>query len=238
MAHIVGRGRYARETYPEGPGGGSGGGTGPTGPSNGPTGETGTTGVTGPTGPTGVNGAATNTGATGPTGPTGVPGTATNTGSTGPTGASGASLEFGSFFALIPGDTAVTAVAAGTGVAQGTPMLLPQNGPTNGIVRSGADGYILPSAGIYSVSFQASVDEPGQLGLDLNPGGGPVRITDSVAGRATGTSQIMNNLLITVVTPGSILRLINPSTATALTKTPIAGGTATVSAQLVIKRIS
>jgi hypothetical protein len=107
MTKLIGRGRYATETYPGGPVGfGSTGASGPTGPiGTGPTGPTGAastvtgpTGPSGPSGPTGTPGGATNTGATGPTGsigstgptgPTGIPGSATNTGSTGPTGTLG-----------------------------------------------------------------------------------------------------------------------------------------------------
>jgi hypothetical protein len=65
MSHIIGRGRYARETYPSGGVSGVTGITGPSGPS-GPTGPTGPgiTGPTGPLGPTGPSG--------GPTGPTGA----------------------------------------------------------------------------------------------------------------------------------------------------------------------
>lgn len=73
MAHVIGRSRYARETYPEprSPGGGGGatgatGARGPTGPSSvGPTGPSGRTGPTGPTGSAGV---------TGPSGPAGTAG--------------------------------------------------------------------------------------------------------------------------------------------------------------------
>ena len=84
MAYVIGRGRNARETYPEpkGPGGG-GGTTGPTGPTgSGAAGPTGPSGLPGPTGPTGATGS----GATGPTGPTGSPGIAGTTGPTGPAG--------------------------------------------------------------------------------------------------------------------------------------------------------
>lgn len=58
MAHVIGRGRYAREAYPTAPGGGGSGtgATGPTGPSAGPTGATGATGHTGATGSTGATG--------------------------------------------------------------------------------------------------------------------------------------------------------------------------------------
>jgi hypothetical protein len=78
MSHIIGKGRYASETYPERGGLGGGG-----------TGTTGATGSTGSTGPTGLPGVSANTGATGSTGPTGRTGSTGNTGSTGSTGPTG-----------------------------------------------------------------------------------------------------------------------------------------------------
>ncbi len=112
MSHLIGHGRYARETYPEGPnsfgGAGTTGPTGATGPSGGPPGPTGpagvgTTGATGPagtstpgsTGPTGPGGLGGATGPSGPTGPNGI-------GTTGPTGPSGS-----------PGETGPTGPAGG-----------------------------------------------------------------------------------------------------------------------------
>jgi collagen type VII alpha len=63
MSFIVGKGRYARETYP---GASSGrGATGATGPEGGPSGASGVTGVTGSTGSTGSTGVSGVTGAAG-----------------------------------------------------------------------------------------------------------------------------------------------------------------------------
>lgn len=180
------------------------GATGPTGPSEGPE---------GPTGPTGPS--------DGPTGPTG-PGV----GATGPTGASGGGgLEFGSFFALMPGDNTDT-------IAINAPLLLPQDGPASGIVRSSPSEFVLPTTGIYKVAFQASFDEAGQLALDLNG----TLIGNTVAGRATGTNQISNTVMI-AATALDVLRVINGASAAALTVTPTAGGTNAVSAWLVIERV-
>jgi hypothetical protein len=92
MAHIIGIGRRARETYPE-PRGPGGGGVGPTG-ATGPTGASGAAGASGPTGargPTGASGPSGPTGANGSPGPTGPSGSAGATGPTGPSGAAGAS---------------------------------------------------------------------------------------------------------------------------------------------------
>lgn len=114
MTRIIGRGRYASETFPEprSPGGGSTGPTGaagapgttgPTGPSvRGATGATGAPGAQGPTGPS--QGPTGPTGARGPTGPssagaTGPTGPHGSTGATGPSGAAGATGPTGPNFA-------------------------------------------------------------------------------------------------------------------------------------------
>ncbi len=144
---------------------------------------------------------------------------------------------FGSFFSLMPGDNPAT-VAADAGVR------FQQLGPANGILKSAAldpvsgaadTQIIIPATGIYQVSWQVSVTEPGQLMLDLNHS--IANTAHTVAGRATGTSQIMNDVLISAVA-NDLLRVVNPvGNAAALTITPTAGGTHAVGAMLVIKRI-
>ena len=137
--------------------------------------------------------------------------------------------QFGSFFALMPGDNAST-------IAIGGAVLFPQDGPGSGsIVRSSSSQFVLPAIGIYDVSFQVSVAEAGQLMLDLN--GSIATTANTVAGRATGTSQIMNRVLLPTTVVNSVLRVINPAgNAAALTLTPTAGGTHAVSAWLTIRR--
>jgi len=221
---------------------------GPSGP-QGPTGNTGATGLTGAAGPTGLQGVAGNggaTGAAGPAGPTGVngpQGVVGNTGSTGPTGLQGptgatgaagatganGNIAFADFYALMPGDNAAT-------VAPGANVEFPQIGPTSSttIIKSGASNFRLAAIGTYQVLFQVSVDEPGQLMLVLN--GDPLVYT--VVGRATGTSQIVGMSLVTTSTTNSTLNVQNPlGNSTALTITPLAGGSQTVTAHLVITQI-
>lgn len=143
-----------------------------------------------------------------------------------PAGGSG----FAEFFALMPGDNAAT-------VALGGFVDFPQNGVTSGagIIRADADEFQLVEIGTYEVSFQVSVDEPGQLVLNLN---GAV-LAYTVVGRATGTSQIVGHTLVTTTVANSILAVQNPAgNSAALTITPIAGGASSVSANLVIKRIA
>jgi hypothetical protein len=137
----------------------------------------------------------------------------------------------GGFFALMPGDNAAT-------VAPGAAVAFPQDGPASaGITRSSATQFVLAAPGVYRVFFQVSVTEPGQLMLDLN--GSIATTANTVAGRATGTSQIVNEVLITTTAPNTVLRVINPTgNAAALTITPIAGGTHAVSAWLTIEQLT
>ena len=192
--------------------------TGPTGPQ----GERGLTGDTGPTGPTGVTGPTGSQGSTGPTGPTG------QIGPTGPTGASGV-LNFADFYALMPPDNSVT-------VAPGTDVSFPQDGPNSGsdIIRTGPSSFNLAQIGSYQVLFNVGVSEAGQLILTLNG----EDLDNTVVGRATGTSDIIGMSIITTTEVNSILTVRNPAgNSTALTITPLAGGTRPVSAHLIIIQI-
>ncbi len=140
---------------------------------------------------------------------------------------------YGSFHALMPGDNSAT-------VAVGAAVDFPQNGPISaGIARTSVDMFTLSAIGTYEVSWQVSVTEPGQLVLALDSGAGAVELAHTVVGRATGTSQISGHVLITTTVIDSVLSVRNPTgNSTALTITPLAGGTRPVSATLVIKRIS
>lgn len=163
--------------------------------------------------------------ATIPAGPKGPAGAAGPTGAAGP---AGGVLAAADFFALMPPDNAAT-------VAPGADVSFPQDGPTfGGIIRIGSAAFQLPSVGVYQVIFQVSVTEAGQLILTLD--GSDLAYT--VVGRATGTSQIMGMALVQTATPNSILTVRNPAgNATALTITPLAGGTRPVSAHLVITQL-
>ena len=177
-----------------------------------------------------AGGAAGIPGVAGPAGAPGIAGAAGIAGIPGIPGIPGAPglLDFSDFFALMPGDNAAT-------IAADAAVLFPQDGSTSGVITRLTDStFLLPTIGTYLIQFQASVTEAGQLMLRLN--GSPV--ANSVVGRATGTSQIVGLSLITTTSPNSILEVINPpGNATALTLTPVAGGTHAVSAHLVIVRI-
>ena len=138
---------------------------------------------------------------------------------------------FVEFYALMPGDNTAT-------VAPGTPISFPQNGPTSGtIIRSSTtptSQFVLPAVGTYSITWQVSIAEAGQLVLVVNG----VEDARTLVGRATGTSQIIGNTLLTTSTLNTIVSLNNPTgNPEALTVNPIAGGTRAVSASIIIKRL-
>ena len=88
--------------------------------------------------------------------------------------------------------------------------------------------------GSYQVLFNVGVTETGQLIITLN--GEDINYT--VVGRATGTSDIVGMSIITTTEANSILTVRNPAgNSTALTITPLAGGTRPVSSHLVITQI-
>lgn len=215
----------AGDIGPVGPQGPTGA-TGPTGP-QGPAGPQGPQGDPGPIGPQGPTGATGPQGAQGPVGPQGPVG---DTGAQGPQGLPGGVLGYADFYALMPPDNAAT-------VAPGTDVSFPQNGPiaNTNIGRLGPSSFNLGPIGTYQILFQVSVTEAGQLILTLN--GQDLDYT--VAGRATGTSQIVGMAVVTTTAVNSVLTVRNPAgNAAALTVTPLAGGTRPVSAHLVITQLS
>jgi hypothetical protein len=129
----------------------------------------------------------------------------------------------------MPPDNAAT-------VAPGTDVQFPQDGPTSGtIARTGPSAINLPAIGTYRVSFSVPVTEAGQLILTLD--GADLAYT--VVGRATGTTAITGESLVTTTGVNSVLTVRNPAgSSTALTITPLAGGTRPVSATLVVERLS
>jgi len=139
---------------------------------------------------------------------------------------------YGYFFAQMPADNAAT-------VAPGGSVEFPQDGPLDGITRATASAFTLPAVGVYEVSWQVSVNEAGQLVLALDSGAGFVDVANTLVGRATGTTQLVGHALVKTTAASSKVTLRNPAgNPSALTITPLAGGAATVTAGLVIKRIS
>ncbi len=213
------------------------GAMGPTGP-RGATGATGAAGAAGAKGAPGAAGATGPAGAEGPAGPQGDPGPEGAAGPQGPQGIQGiqgiqgpagadGTVQAALFYALMPADN-TSAVAIGTDVE------FPQNGPSTdaAVSRLTASSFTLASPGVYRVSVQVSVSEAGQLILALDN----IELAYTAAGRATGTSQITIMTLVETTSANQVLTVRNPaSNSTALTITPLAGGTQAVSASLLIE---
>lgn len=102
------------------------------------------------------------------------------------------------------------------------------------ITKTGPSSFNLAQIGSYQVLFNVGVTEAGQLLLTLNG----VDLEYTVVGRATGTSDIIRMSIVSTSSVNSILTVRNPAgNSTALTITPLAGGTRPVSAHLVITQI-
>lgn len=197
---------------------GAPGAAGAPGPA-GPRGATGTTGAAGPAGPAGPQGVAGASGPQGDIGPQGFPG---------PQGAPG-TVQAALFYALMPADNAST-------VGIGADVQFSQYGPTTDsiVTRLSSSSFALDSPGVYKVSVQVSVSEAGQLVLTLDG----TELVYTAAGRATGTSQITIVTLVETTADDQVLTVRNPaSNSTALTITPLAGGTLPVSATLLIEML-
>jgi hypothetical protein len=119
-------------------------------------------------------------------------------------------------------------------------VAFPEDGPSSAtIVREDASSFVLPEIGTYRVSFNASVEEAGQLELSVNAGAGAVDLPYTVFGRATGTSQIIGEALVTSTVVDSVISVIAaPGNFTALTLDPLAGGGEPVAASLIIEQLA
>jgi hypothetical protein len=90
------------------------------------------------------------------------------------------------------------------------------------------------SIGTYQVFFEVPVTESGQLVLTLNEVAQPA----TVVGKAVGSTEIVGQSFVTTTSVNSILTVRNPTgESTALTITPLAGGTHPVSATLEIQQL-
>ena len=138
-----------------------------------------------------------------------------------------AAPSYADFYAMMPPNNAAT-------IAPGSDVQFPQDGPASGgVSRLSSSAFTFSNAGVYQVMFQVSVSEAGQLQICING----VGVSNSVVGRASGTSQITGITIVTVAA-GDVISVRNPSgNSTALTITPLAGGNYPVSAHLVITKL-
>ena len=121
-------------------------------------------------------------------------------------------------------------------IAPGTNISFPNNGSTSNtsITRLSDSTFNLIEVGTYLILFQVSITEPGQLVLTLND----VELDYTVVGRTTGTTQLIEISLVTTTIANSTLAVRNPTNnTTALTITPLAGGTNPVTSNLTILQI-
>jgi hypothetical protein len=132
----------------------------------------------------------------------------------------------------MPPDNAATAGA-------GAPVEFPRNGPTSEVIaRRSASEFVLPIVGTYRVTVSVSTDEPGQLVIALDSGGGMVELPYTVFGRATGTSLISGEALVRTSAAESAIEVRNPAGNTpALTITPKAGGTHAAAASIIVQQL-
>lgn len=162
-------------------------------------------------------------------GPQGIPGPRGLQGIQGEPGTPGGIASYADFFAIMPPDNSAT-------IAPGADVNFPQDGPilSDAITRNGPNTFTLSEIGTYLIMYSVSITEAGQLVLTLNG----EELPYTVSGRATGTSQIAQTVLVTTTTEDSVLSVRNPaSSAAALTITPVAGGIEPVSAHLVIIKL-
>jgi hypothetical protein len=132
----------------------------------------------------------------------------------------------------MPPDNAATA-------GGGAPVEFPRNGPTSEVIaRRSATEFVLPLVGTYRVTFSVSTDEPGQLVIALDSGGGMVELPYTVFGRATGTSLISGEALVRTTAQDSAIEVRNPAGNTpAVTITPKAGGTHAATASIIVQQL-
>jgi hypothetical protein len=136
-------------------------------------------------------------------------------------------------------------------VAINAPFVFRQVGPTSigsTITALSTSSFQLGPIGVYKVDFQASITEAAQVSLwvdsgSVNFGGvigpGPLEIAPTTVGRSTGTSQAVLSTLIQTVGVNTAISVRNGSgSASALTLTVLAGGSAAATSTLVITQLA
>lgn len=133
---------------------------------------------------------------------------------------------------------AVTGGDPTIGVGTAFPMFDTTDVATAGLSTPNPSTLTIATLGTYSLRWQASVTEPGQMEVWLDKGSGFGRIARTTVGRATGTSQIVGETVMVIDTLPTSIQIRNPpGNATALTMTPIAGGATSVNVSAFIQKI-
>jgi hypothetical protein len=227
--------------------------TGPTGLQGdtgiiGPTGLQGDTGIIGPTGlqgdtgiigPTGLQG---DTGIAGPTGTSTFSALASYFGMNAGPGNDGAD-DYPDQFTVSPMGTSV----AGTSAFNFPRAVFPAIGGiyinNSGTLQTENTEYVLPRAGYYRIAWRIAVNESAQcclfISTDINgnvvpaiPGGGGLFTAYTQAlgnpgqvGRATGTNQLLGDVIIITPIDGAAIQIRNYESYTPITVTQQPGGT-------------
>jgi len=182
------------------------------------------------------------------------------------TPAASAVVEFGSFFGMTagPGNTgtndypAIIAIAApGPSAAFGSALNFPRaSAPAVGGIVINNPGpaqpnnteFILPSVGTYRVTWRVAVTESAQWSLWINtaptPGGGGLFSEVSVAsgapahvGQAVGSAQLVGDVVFRNAVANSAIQIRNYASPSAVSVTPLPGGTQAQAVSLIIQRL-
>lgn len=175
-------------------------------------------------------------------------------------------VEFGSFFGMTagPGNTGgndypatIATSAAGPSVAAGSAINFPRvSAPAVGGIAINNPGaaqinnteFMLPSVGTYRVTWHISVNEPAQWSLWINtaptPGGGGLFVEVSTAsgapasvGQGIGTAQSVGDVVFRNSVANSAIQIRNYASPTAVSVTPLPGGTQAQAVSLIIQRL-
>ncbi len=137
--------------------------------------------------------------------------------------------QFSEFYSLVPGSNAAPIPAGGS-------VEFVSDGPfySDRIVRDGVnlDDFILKDIGLYKVSFAATIDGAGQLGVLL----AGALIPRSVVGVA-GAGHLSGSCIVSVTVVNSVLSVVNPVGGTTFSLTPSAGGSGAVGCNLLIEKV-
>jgi hypothetical protein len=138
-------------------------------------------------------------------------------------------INYAQFFSLIPSDNRLPIFSESF-------IEFSQDGPSSGskITRINNSSFNLTEIGVYLISYQASTNEPAQLGINLNN----FLLNYSIIGKNSSNTQISNTVIIITKSINSKLSIQNPSGNSPITLTPFAGGTHPVSTTLTITKIA
>ena len=100
-------------------------------------------------------------------------------------------MDFADFYALVPTDDRDP-------IQPGEPLLFPQDGAASGEIKRRSEAeFTLPADGTYEIRFVVAVDEPCQLVMALDTGGGPEEQSFTVVGREANATQVSGLALLT-----------------------------------------